>query len=81
MTIDKASCHIGGSNGSRAGMIMGENSGNILPNTAIGPSGSLNTAGIITIASITGMMMGIVSCCPSPMSSPMADPTAANRLE
>lgn len=74
-------CQTGGSKGKRAGMMMGEKSGNNEPKTASEPFGLLNTDGIIMKAMITGTMMGSMSCCPSPMSSPMAEPTAANNEE
>jgi len=81
ITIDNRTCHIGGSKGNLAGISMGENSGNIDPNTATEPLGLFMTGATIDSAMITGMKIGIISCWPSPKSSPIAEPTAANREE
>ena len=53
--MDVTICHIGGSNGSLAGMIMGENSGKIEPNTASGLLGSSTVDIMITKARMTGI--------------------------
>ena len=79
--MDSKTCHSGGSKGSLAGINMGEKRGNIDPKMAIFPFGLLNTAGIITKASMTGIVMGNINCCPSARSSLTAAPTAANSDE
>jgi hypothetical protein len=81
ITIESKTCHNGGSKGSLAGIRIGENNGNIDPYTANDPFGLFNTGNTNEMAIITGIKIGIISCCPSPRSSPIADPTAAKRDE
>ena len=85
MVIDKPNCHHGTEpgtpNGILAIMIIGEVNGIMLPQTAIGPVGSFNTAPIIVMEKMIGIIKGKLSDCASLISSFTALPIAANKDE
>lgn len=81
MVNERATSHHGGLNASRAGITMGENKGNIDDHLARLESGDSTLCIIMYRAKITGMVMGRVKELLSPISSPIAEPTAAKREE
>ena len=74
---DKAICQNGGLNAKRAGIIKGEESGNIEDQTAKVLLGAEIAGNRIMIDRMIGIITGIVNFCASPISSPIAEPTAA----
>lgn len=83
LSMDKPICHqgtvLGIPKGMRTIIIIGDVKGIILPHTAIGPEGSFNTAPIIIIEKIMGIIKGKLSDWASRISSFTALPAAANK--
>lgn len=79
--IDNNTCQSGGLKGNRAGITIGEKSGKRLAHTAKLLSGARTAVIIIYTAMMTGIEIGKVSDCASPVSSPTAEPTAAKSDE
>ena len=77
-TIDKAICHIGGSNGKRATITIGEVKGMIENQNDTDELGESITNCTAIKLKIIGIVMGKTNCCVS-WSLSTAEPTAANR--
>ena len=81
MTTDNSICQAGIPMAILAGITIGENSGNREDQNAKVLFGFWMTAIMIYKARITGIVIGSVNVWLSAISSPIADPTAANMEE
>ena len=80
-TTDIMTCHQGGSKGSLTGITIDDSKGIMLAQTAKLLSGALMALNPMYMENIRGNITGKVSELASLMSSPTADPMAANNAE